>query len=190
MRKGAFIIAVISLAAAYAVYASAHLYYCGLINIHHPYCSAFDGFTTFYGDKLRGSLFAGFLTLGGFLLSLKTFIVVNMKKEVFESPVYKKEWEEQKKLDTSNKMGKRYTPLRYLSGVLYAAILACLSTAVLQLTVGLVPSFLAALACLWAVSVSLLLLAWALWLIRANLVRMFDYLDSQDDEDRQGTQPK
>lgn len=190
MKKGAFIIALISLVTAYAVYACAHLYYCGLIDIHHPYCTAFDDFTKFYGDKLRGSLFAGFLTLGGFLLSLKTFIVVNMKKEVFESPVYKKEWEEQKKLDTSNVMDKRYTPLRYLSGVLYAAILSCLSTAVLQLTVGLVNSFLAALVCLWAVSVSLLLLAWALWLIRSNLIRMFDYLDAQDDESDQGTRPK
>lgn len=181
MRKGAFIIALISLTVACAVYASAHLYYCGRIDIFHPYCTTFDAFTEFYGNKLRGSLFAGFLTLGGFLLSLKTFIVVNMKKEVFESPVYKKEWEEQKKLDTNNVMGKRYTPLRYLSGVLYAAILACLSTAVLQLTVGLVDSFVAAFVCLWAAFVAVIILAWALWLIRANLVRMFDYLDSQDD---------
>lgn len=190
MKLGAFIIAFISLTAACAVYASAHLYYCGRIDIHHLYCPDFDQFTKFYGDKLRGSLFAGFLTLGGFLLSLKTFIVVNMKKEVFESPAYKAQWEQQKKLDTKNKMGKRYTPLRYLSGVLYAAILSCLSTAVLQLTVGLVNSFLAALVCLWAVSVSLLLLAWALWLIRANLVRMFDYLDSQDDDGKPVEPPK
>lgn len=186
--KGVFIIALVSFATAYAVYVCAHLHYCGLIDIRHPYCADFDDFIKFYGDKLRGSLFAGFLTLGGFLLSLKTFIVVNMKKEVFESPIYKKEWDEQKKLDTDNKMGKRYTPLRYLSGVLYAAILSCLSTAVLQLTVGLVDSFLAVLVCLWAVSVSLLLLAWALWLIRANLVRMFDYLDSQDSDDNKNGQ--
>ncbi len=194
MKKGAIIIALISVAMATVIFVCAHLHYCGLINIHHPYCSTFDDFTKFYGDKLRGSLFAGFLTLGGFLLSLKTFIVVNMKKEVFESPVYKKKWDEQKKLDTKNQMGKRYSPLRYLSGVLYAAIVSCLSTAVLQLTVGLVDSFLAALVCLWAVAVSLLLLAWALWLIRANLVRMFDYLDNQDAEDNsqdgQGNLPK
>lgn len=190
MKKGALIVAVISLVTAFAVYTCAHLYYCGLINIHHPYCADFDQFTKFYGEKLRGSLFAGFLTLGGFLLSLKTFIVVNMKKEVFENPVYKAEWEDQKKLDTKNEMGKRYTPLRYLSGVLYAAIVACLSTAVMQLTVGLVNNFVAALLCLWAVSVSLLLLAWALWLIRANLLRMFDYLDRQDEEEQKKAPPK
>lgn len=190
MKKGAIIIALISLATAFAVYAIAHLHYCGLINIHDPYCADFDHFAKFYGDKLRGSLFAGFLTLGGFLLSLKTFIVVNMKKEVFENPVYKKEWDDQKKLDTKNELGKRYTPLRYLSGVLYAAILACLLTAVLQLTVGLANNFVAALLCLWAVSVSLLLLAWALWLIRANLLRMFDYLDLQDDEEQEKARPK
>lgn len=129
------------------------------------------------GSSVRGSLFAGFLTLGGFLLSLNAFIVVTMKKEVFETAVYKKEWEDQKKLDHDDKMGKLYTPLRYLSGVLYAAILSCLLTAVLQLTVGLVDSFWATIICLWAVVVSLLLLVWSLWLIRENLVRMFDYLD-------------
>ena len=129
---------------------------------------------------MRGSLFAGFLTLGGFLLSLKTFIVVNMKKEVFESDAYKQEWEEQKKLDVNNEMGMKYTPLRFLSAVLYAAILSCISTAVLQLTLGLVNNFWAAALCLWAVVVSLFFLAWALWLIRANLTRMFDYLDNQE----------
>lgn len=182
MKKGAIFVALISLTTACFVYAGAHLYYCGWIDAHHLYCAAFSNFTIFYGDKLRGSLFAGFLTLGGFLLSLKAFIVVTMKREVFESTIYKKEWEEQKKLDHQDKMGKLYTPLRYLSGVLYAAILSCLLTAVLQLTVGLVDSFWATAICLWAVVVSLLLLIWALWLIRANLVRMFDYLDEQDSQ--------
>lgn len=184
MVKGIAVLLIVSLVVVAATYSGAHWYYCGLISIQAPYCDSFGKFPTFYGDKMRGSLFAGFLTLGGFLLSLKTFIVVNMKKEVFESEVYKKEWEDQKKLDVNNELGLKYTPLRYLSSVLYAAILSCISTAVLQLTVGLVNSFWAATLCLWAVIVSLSFLAWALWLIRANLTRMFDYLDSQESKPR------
>ena len=34
----------------------------------------------FYVQNLRSSLFAGFLTLGGFLFSAKTFIVIKMKE--------------------------------------------------------------------------------------------------------------
>jgi hypothetical protein len=42
----------------------------------------------FYGENIRGSLFTGFLTLGGFLLSLKTFIIVKMKENVYDDERY------------------------------------------------------------------------------------------------------
>ena len=43
----------------------------------------------FYASNLRGSFFTGFLALGGFLMSAKTFIIVNMKKEVYDSAAIK-----------------------------------------------------------------------------------------------------
>lgn len=46
--------------------------------------------TSFYQDKMRGSLFAGFLTLGSFLLSLKTGIVIKIKEQLFDQPEYHK----------------------------------------------------------------------------------------------------
>ena len=159
-------------------YFGALLYYCGGI-YWKPYCADISYFGPFYGKSLRGSLFTGFLTLGGFLLSLKTFIVVNMKKEVFDTEDYKAEWEEQKKLDAANKMGPRFEPLRYLSTTLFLSIASCVITSVLQLTIGLADIFWAAIICLWAALVSVLFLLRSLWLIRVNLNRMFDFLDAK-----------
>ncbi|WP_414616150.1 hypothetical protein [Stenotrophomonas geniculata] len=146
------------------------------------YCPEIAAFGAFYGERLRGSLFAGFLTLGGFLLSLKTFIVVNMKKEVFDTEEYLREWRSQKLLDVRNKMGGRFDPLRLLSQTIFLAIASCVFTAVLQLTLGLAETWWAAAICLWACIVSMIFLGRSLWLIRVNLNSMFDFLDNRDGE--------
>ncbi|WP_346832649.1 hypothetical protein ABDX87_09600 [Pseudomonas abietaniphila] len=137
-------------------------------------CVAFSSFSSFYAVSLRGSLFAGFLTLGGFLMSLKTFIVVNMKKEVYDSAAYIKRFESLKMTKPSL---SRYEPLQALSNVLFVTILSCLSTSVMQLTIGLFESFYASLLCLMFAAGSITLLAWTLYLIRANLQDMFEHLD-------------
>jgi hypothetical protein len=178
MKRDIAVVIGLSLVIVLAAYVGAVIYYCGGL-YWKPYCAQLAEFGSFYGKNLRGSLFTGFLTLGGFLLSLKTFIVVNMKKEVFDTDDYKLEWEEQKKLDTSNKMGPRFEPLRYLSLILFLAIVSCVTTAVLQLTLGLAETLWAAIVCLWAAVVSVILLLRSLWLIRVNLNRMFDFLDAK-----------
>lgn len=55
----------------------------------------------FYEKHLRGNLFAGFLTVGGFLLSLKTFILIKLKENVYDHKEYRKIYREQKELDSS-----------------------------------------------------------------------------------------
>lgn len=162
------------------IYFIAKWHWCGDLIARGSNCHEVVIFTQFYGDKIRGSLFAGFLTLGGFLLSLKTFIVVNMKKEVFDTDEYQSLWDEVKKLDHAGELEYKYSPLRYLSTVLYLAIVACISTAVLQLTIGLINNLWAVVICLWAVLLALMFLIWALLLIRKNLTIMFDYLDRKD----------
>lgn len=180
MTRDLLLAAFAAAALALVVYLGANLAICWLpLRAWCPEISAFGGF---YGDRLRGSLFAGFLTLGGFLLSLKTFIVVNMKKEVFDTDDYLKEWQSQKKLDVRKGMGTRFDPLRELSRILFLAIASCVFTAVLQLTLGLAETWWAAAVCLWACAVSMVFLGRALWLIRVNLNRMFDFLDSRDSE--------
>lgn len=178
MKREVAVIAGISLLIVLPAYLGTLLYYCDGI-YWKPYCAEISNFGPFYGKSLRGSLFAGFLTLSGFLLSLKTFIVVNMKKEVFDTDEYKAEWEEQKKLDAAKNMGSRFEPLRYLSTTLFLAIASCVITSVLQLTLGLVEAFWVAIICLWSALVSVLFLLRSLWLIRVNLNRMFDFLDAK-----------
>src|SRR5262245_31540304 len=54
-------------------------------------------FADFYARNLRGSLFTGFLTLSGFLLSAKTFIVVKMKESLYEQDFYTRRLEMHRK---------------------------------------------------------------------------------------------
>lgn len=158
-------------------YGAALFAYCDPIGSKQLYCARFDDFWAFFNTNIRASLFAGFLSLGGFLLSLKTFIIVNMKKDVFDTEKYKKTWEDQSKLDRNGKIGKRYDPLRELSNVLFAAIVTAIGTAVLQITFGLRESFWTTFICLWAATFSTMLLLTCLWLIKSNLNTMFSHLD-------------
>lgn len=133
----------------------------------------------FYAKNLRGSLFAGFLTLGGFLMSLKAFIVVNMKKEVFDSEAYRKAWNEAKESGVKPYETK-FQPLRDLSNVIFLAVATCIGSAVTQLTVGLVPNL---FACLFALIFSCVAIGFVLrtlLLIKRNLRVLFDYLDETD----------
>lgn len=143
------------------------------------YCPPMDKFGDFYSSNLRASLFAGFLTLGGFLMSLKTFIIVNMKKEVYDSKHYQDLWTDRKKLDTKNLMPSIYTPLRDLSSVLYITILLCVASAVSQLTIGLFGNLWTSIFCVWLAALSIVSLVWCLTLIRKNLTTMFNNLDEQ-----------
>lgn len=166
-----------SLLLAIGGYAAALFAYCDPVGARQMYCAQFNSFWSFFNTNIRASLFAGFLSLGGFLLSLKTFIVVNMKKDVFDTEEYKTTWENQSKLDRSGKVGKRYDPLRELSDVLFAAIITAIATAVLQTTIGLRDSFWTTFLCLWAAAFATMLLLTCLWLIKNNLNTMFSHLD-------------
>ena len=148
--------------------------YCHALDTKDMYCSALDRFGDFYGKNLRASLFAGFLSLGGFLLSLKTFIIVNMKKDVYDDVKYIERYEEQSKLGA---VGKRLDPLRELSGILFAAILFAIIAAILQITVGLFETFTSTIICMWAATFATMLLIKSLLLIRSNLNLMFSNLD-------------
>lgn len=171
------LLVVFSLMALVAIYAGSYFEYCTVKSWHQPYCAEMNGFGSFYAKSLRSSLFSGFLTLGGFLLSLKTFIVVNMKKEVFDNEKYKQEWVEQKKLDVDGKMGSRFGPLKDLANSLYVSIVFCVATAVSQLTIGLFEAIWSSVICLLLATISIMLLLKSLYLIRVNLNRMFEFLN-------------
>lgn len=139
----------------------------------------------FYAANLRGSLFAGFLTLGSFLLSLKTGIVIKIKEGLFDSADYKKRLDERRALNPSL---TAYGPLRRLNRLLSNAVLSALIAAALQLTVGLIPHWTAAAFCMACAVFSLALLLSSFYLIQSNLNIWFDLIDEV--EERRARQPQ
>lgn len=137
-------------------------------------------FVWFYGENLRGSLFVGFLTIGGFLFSLKTFIIIKMKENVYDHKYYRERVENQRNL---NKEISYYGPLKRLSKMLFASVLVSIITAVLQFTIGLIPDPLAVIICVWASCFSVALLVSSLLAIKNNLDNWFVFLEESSNKD-------
>lgn len=128
----------------------------------------------FYSQNIRSSLFTGFLTLGGFLFSLKTFIVVKMKENVYDDKDYIKNLNEQRKITPGL---SHYGPLKRLSNLLFLSVLSSIITSVSQFTIGLIDSPVSALICIWLSSFTIVLLIISLILIKINLDQWFSYLE-------------
>ncbi|WP_273022901.1 hypothetical protein [Rheinheimera sp.] len=120
-----------------------------------------------YQLNLRGNFFTGFLTIGSFLLSLKTFIVVKLKEGVYDSADYKKRFAEQ---NPDNSKADIYAPLKNISHLLFGTILSSLITAIFHVTLGLLDYWWAILICIFSVVFSIVLLLISLVLIRSNIV--------------------
>ncbi|MFY8351052.1 hypothetical protein AAEU29_10995 [Pseudoalteromonas sp. SSM20] len=141
------------------------------------YCSDIKEFNKFYAEHLRGHLFAGFLALGGFLLSLKTFIVVTMKEKVYDNKEYRKGVVLAKKRKTEITV---YGPLKELSDYLFYSIIVSIFAAVLQLTLGLFEHTFTTVLCLYFCILATSLLTHSLMLIKNNLDTWFSYLEAEE----------
>ena len=128
----------------------------------------------YFSVNLRGNLFAGFLTVGGFLFSLKTFIVIKMKENVYDHEKYQERVAEQQQLNGNISF---YGPLRRLSDLLFISVLASICCAVLQLTVGLIDHWFTVLLCIWSAIFASALLIWSLFIIKSNLNDWFEFLE-------------
>ena len=133
-----------------------------------------DVFYSFYAASLRGVLFTGFLTLSGFLFSMMTFIVINMKKEVYDTDQYMQEISTKREL---NPKLTQYGPLRRFSRFLFWSVLSSLLTAVSQLTVGLYAHRGSAILCLGLAAISVTLVGTSLVLLACNLNAWFQRLE-------------
>src|SRR5471030_778372 len=51
-----------------------------------------DHFFEFYQKNLRGYLFSGFISVGSFLLSLHTFVIINLRDKLFSTEPYKQKF--------------------------------------------------------------------------------------------------
>lgn len=133
-------------------------------------CLNLEGMTKLakvYDDKLRSDFFAGFLAVGAFLLSLKTFIVMTMKVHVYDTSNYEDTWKKLHALDS--RVGPRYKGLKRLNDCLFNSILASLTAAVAQVSIGLIGGVMVTILCVWLCALSVIYLTFCLYLVKRNL---------------------
>ncbi|WP_042817884.1 hypothetical protein [Yersinia wautersii] len=132
-------------------------------------------FFNYYESKIRGYLFSGFISVGSFLLSLHTFVIVNLKDKLFDSDVYKSNYidfkNQQVKDFTSNmiEVSEYYAPLNILSVFLNVSIWLSILTAVMQFTLGFYDNTYTALFCMYMALLTVFFLLNCLVLIRCNI---------------------
>lgn len=129
----------------------------------------------FYAKNIRASLFTGFLTVGSFLLSLKVFIVVKFKENIFDSSAYKEKLQDRRKLEPNL---SHYGPVKRLSRLLFVSIVSALGASAAQLSVGLIPAWQATLFCVFVAVFAGSMLISTLWLIRQILDEWLSYLET------------
>jgi hypothetical protein len=128
----------------------------------------------FYAKNIRASLFTGFLTVGSFLLSLKVFIVVKFKENIFDSDAYKDKLADRRKL---NPELTHYGPVKRLSKILFVSIVSAITASVVQLSIGLIPTWQATIFCVFVATFAGSMLVCTLWLIRQILDEWLSYLE-------------
>ncbi|WP_406611388.1 hypothetical protein [Agarivorans sp. JK6] len=168
---------IISIAIVAIGYLAAVFMLCDSTSFESLYACKVDKFHEFYATNIRGHIFAGFLALGGFLLSLKTFIVVNMKENVYDSEEYRQIW--RKTVPGNKTKGSLYGPLKQLSDMLFYAILASITSAITQMTIGLYDRWYTAVFSIFTCVLATVLLLESLRLIKSNLDSWFGFLDTK-----------
>ncbi len=137
----------------------------------------------YYDRNLHTSLFTGFLALGGFLFTVKTFIVVKMKEEVYDTELYGEMVQRERR---KNPEFSHYGPLARLSVLLYWVIILALATAFLQVTLGLWKHSFAVVICLGAAFLTIGLLVYALHQVKSNLLHLFEIAEERTKDGDQG----
>ncbi|EOI3453155.1 hypothetical protein QMS90_07890 [Cronobacter sakazakii] len=132
-------------------------------------------FFNYYESKIRGYLFSGFISVGSFLLSLHTFVIVNLKDKLFDSDAYKNSYIDFKNYQFGNftdemiNPSEYYAPLNVLSVFLNVSIWLSIITAVIQFTLGFYDNSYTALFCMYLALLTVLFLLNCLILIRCNI---------------------
>ena len=127
----------------------------------------------FFSKELRSDFFNGFLSLAGFMLAAKTFIVIHMKQEVYDKPEYEEMFDERKR-QSGESAATRYGPLDRMSAALYWIVLSSVVASVSQITIGLIPWNIAGILCVLSAAFAIVSLARGMFLIKSNLDRWFE----------------
>jgi hypothetical protein len=140
-----------------------------------------DPIFLFYAANLRASLFSGFLTLGSFLVAVNTFMIVNLKKEVYEHKLYKIRVHDARR---EYPKATFFGPLRNLSRLIFSTIVLAMTTSVSQLTIGVLwRTWISVSLCLVLAVVTIIFLSFALFYIHVNLKDWFTFLEKVADEE-------
>lgn len=128
-------------------------------------------------DKFNTSFFTASITLGAFLLSMKTFIIQIMKSEVYDKDSYKRNIEKINSSLPDNKKIQRYKPLSHLKIVLTATIYISFLTALLQLVATLFPKKWLIYTSLLGMLVTFICVFIAIFLVSGNLKKLLAIKD-------------
>lgn len=93
-----------------------------------------DPMWTYYAQNLRAGMFTGFLTLSSFLLTMTTFIVMNLKANYYDTDLYKNRFDQRRQAGSRHSY---YRSLRNLGMVMLATIVLAFATSISQFTIGL-----------------------------------------------------
>jgi hypothetical protein len=126
-----------------------------------------------YSKSMRNSLFTGFLTLSSFLLATKTFLVVQLRKDIYDQDGYSEMHEIQRP-------GQPLTgSLHKLARKLDTNIFFALITSVAQFTLGFVENWFALAACVGLAVLTIYLTFESVVHVRRNMAIQFEWIDEQ-----------
>lgn len=131
----------------------------------------------FYSKKMQMPLFTGFLTLGGFLLTLKTFVLIKLKEGLYDHPNYK---DKVRELRSLNPNYSYYGPLSRLGHFLIHSVLLALITSFYQFTLGFIQHNIIASIGITLALITVIVVLYAWWNIRQNLNYWFELLEREN----------
>lgn len=144
------------------------------------YFAARDPLTDLYVDKMRTILFSGFLTLSGFMFTVKTFLIVRLQQDVYGDERYQN-WV----LKVARKYNKSitvYGSLRRLGKLLFWSVCCSFGAALSQVTLGFVEKRWSTWIVLAVTVAAGVLFLFTLIVVRGVVRKWIDFQESKCDE--------
>jgi len=129
-----------------------------------------------YRDGFRSLLFSGFLTVGSFLFAVQAFIIIRLKESIFDQDWYQEE-HIQDVIFHDACIDDYLIQLKNLTSLLFLSILFSVLTALMHLSIGLYPNFIASLLCISLSFFSFSLILFTLIQIKGNFDSWLKALD-------------
>lgn len=133
-----------------------------------------------YTTGLRTPLFTAFVTMGSFLLTLKTFILLRLKEGMYDKEFYKTAYLNNRSLASKDSY---YGPLQRLGQALIVNVAMCYISSILQLTLGLLKYDWGIVICLGFGATTLGLIFFCWYQVSQNLQQWFNYIETEKQDE-------